>query len=70
MKTNQKQVRGFLIILLVAQAVNATLFISLEKAQASLGQYIYSQTAEPFLGQALTTPQDLNKGLTINKLMK
>lgn len=49
MKTNGKQIRGFLLILLVAQIINLGLFKGLEIGSNKLAKYIYSQTAEPFL---------------------
>lgn len=49
MKISQKSVRGFLVILLVAQSINTVLFVGLKITQAKLGNYVYEQTAKPFL---------------------
>lgn len=50
-KITYKSVRGFLIILLVAQAINLSLFKGVEVAQAKLGDFIYESMTEPFLAQ-------------------
>lgn len=70
MKIRNQEVRGFLIILLVAQAINAIIFVGLQKTQAQLGDYIYSQTAQPFLAQPPVTKRASKIEITINKLKK
>lgn len=52
MKITSKSVRGFLIILLVSQAINASLFLALDFTQKSLGNYIYQSMTAPFLDQS------------------
>jgi len=44
MKTNRKSIRSLLVILLVAQSINASMFYGLKYTQAKLADWIYQNT--------------------------
>lgn len=48
-----KRVRSLLILLLIAQSINLGLFMGVDYLQKQIGNWIFSQTAKPFLASNL-----------------
>lgn len=53
MTINSNRVRSLLLLLLVAQVINLGIFLGLDYTQEKLGNWIFSQTAKPFLASTL-----------------